>query len=79
MIHLIIIMTRLMERAIERLRAVPEAQQEQVARFLLNELDDQERWAQPKAAQGAGLSCLAEQIVIDDAKGLCEPLDLDSL
>jgi hypothetical protein len=38
-------MTRFMEQAIERLRSVPESKQDQLARFLLCELEEDERWS----------------------------------
>ena len=71
-------MTHLMEKAIERLRAVPESEQEIFARFLLNELEDDERWAASTARQHA-LGRLAERVLASDARGECEPLDPDKL
>ena len=72
-------MTRLMEQAIERLRAVPEPQQEQLARFLLNELEEDNRWADSTAAHADALKRLAENVLADDVRGLCTPLDPDAL
>ncbi|MGD0464287.1 MAG: hypothetical protein ABSB74_17530 [Tepidisphaeraceae bacterium] len=45
-------MTRLREQAIERLRAVPAAQQDEIARFLLAELEEDIRWSQSTAKHG---------------------------
>lgn len=73
------IMTRLMEQAIERLRAVPEGQQDRLARFLLSELDDDVRWNASTATRADALQRLANGVLADDARGLCEPLDPDSL
>lgn len=67
-------MTRLMEQAIERLRAVPDAQQDQIAQFVLNELEDDRRWASSTAAHKDKLLQLAERILADDAAGKCEAL-----
>jgi hypothetical protein len=68
-------MTRLMEQAIERLRAVPETQQDELARFLLSELDEDARWAASTGANLERLRRLGERVLADDARGACEPLD----
>jgi hypothetical protein len=72
-------MTRLMEQAIARLQAVPETQQDPFARFLLNALEEDERWAASTASHVDVLQRLADQILADDARGRCEPLDPDTL
>ena len=72
-------MTHLMEQAIERLRAVPEPQQESVARFVLNELEDDDRWSASTALHADALGRLADRVLADDARGNCAPLDPDKL
>jgi hypothetical protein len=72
-------MTRLLEQAIERLRAVPEAQQDQLASFLLNELEEEERWTQSTAQHEGALGRLIQDVLDDDRLGKCEPLDPDRL
>ena len=72
-------MTRLMEQAIERLRAVPEPQQDELARFVLNELEDDERWTASTAAHVDKLRALSERVRADDARGACGPLDPDAM
>jgi hypothetical protein len=72
-------MTRLMEQAIERLRALPETQQDPLARFLLNELEDDQRWAASTLRHADALGRLADRVLADDARGECEPLDPDKL
>jgi hypothetical protein len=67
-----------MEEAIERLRAVPESQQEQLARFLLNELEEDSRWADSTTAHADVLRRLADDLLADDDRGLCPPLDSDT-
>lgn len=66
-------MTRLMEQAIERLRAVPETEQDRLARFLLNELEEDGRWSRSTIEHEAKLKGLVE--TVDDGRGECEPLD----
>jgi hypothetical protein len=72
-------MTRLMERAIERLRAIPESQQDRVAEFLLQELAEDERWAASTQDHAAKLKGLIENVLADDAAGRCDPLDPERL
>jgi len=72
-------MTRLMEQAIEKLKSVPEAEQDQFAKFLLNELKEDERWANSTAAHESKLKAFIDQVVADDDAGKCEPLDPDLL
>jgi hypothetical protein len=68
-----------MEQAIQRLRSVPETEQDRLAQFLLNELAEDERWAASTAAHAQALEQRVSDILADDARGLCEPLDPDSL
>ena len=72
-------MTRLMEKAIERLRSLPEPQQDGLAQFVLNELEQDERWTASTAAHADALGRLAAKVLSDDAAGTCEPLDTDML
>ncbi|MGA2440006.1 MAG: hypothetical protein ABSH08_03540 [Tepidisphaeraceae bacterium] len=72
-------MTRLMEQAIERLRAIPAAQQDEVARFLIGELEEDIRWSQSTAKHQDKLQGLMDEVLKDDARGACEPLDPDKL
>ena len=72
-------MTRLMEQAIERLRALPEGQQDRLAQFVLHELAEDERWAASTQANGSKLEGLVDRVLKDDVSGRCEPLDPDRL
>jgi hypothetical protein len=68
-----------MEQVIERLRAVPPGEQDELARFLLNELQEEERWSTTSNAHTPQLRRLMDQVLGDDAKGRSEPLDPDKL
>jgi hypothetical protein len=68
-----------MEQAIERLRAVPEAQQDRLAEFLLHELAEDDRWVKTTESHANGLRGLIDRVQRDDAAGRCEPLDPDRL
>jgi hypothetical protein len=62
-------MTRLMEQAIERLRALPGAQQDLLAEFVLHELTEDELWAKTTEQHSAKLKGLVNQVLKDDADG----------
>lgn len=72
-------MTRLMEQAIDRLRAVPEGQQDRLAEFVLHELSEDQRWADSTHAHGDKVKELVRNVLTDDAAGRCEPLDPERL
>lgn len=72
-------MTRRMQQAIERLRAIPENQQDRIAEFLLQELAEDERWADTTHEHAAKLKGLIETVLADDATGPGEPLDTERL
>jgi hypothetical protein len=72
-------MTRLMQQAIEQLRAVPVTQQDQLARFLLNELEEDKRWLASTAANQSKLRMHIDRVLSDDRQGKCKPLQPDRL
>lgn len=72
-------MTKLMEQAIERLKAIPESQQDQLAQFLLSELEEDERWAASANHHLDALGAFTQGILDDSARGACQQLDVDKL
>ena len=72
-------MTKALEQAIERLRQMPEGEQDEMARLLLHEIEEQERWEQSTAAHAEKLGGFIGEILKADDTGLCEPLDPDQL
>ena len=72
-------MTKLMEQAIERVQALPANQQDQLARFLLSELQEDERWTASTTVHDNKIQRLIGDVLADDARGVCEPLDPDKL
>jgi hypothetical protein len=70
-------MTSLMEQAIKRLHAVPPGEQDRVARFLLNELQEDDRWAASTEEHADKLQRLIGDVLADDGRGVCQPLDPD--
>jgi hypothetical protein len=72
-------MTKLMEQAIERLRALPEDQQDSFAGFLLHELESEERWDKLFSTYSPEIQRLADEAQAEYEAGLTEPLDPDKL
>lgn len=72
-------MTRALEQAIERLRQVPEDRQESLARLLIHEIEEDQRWIHSTEAHADQLKELIADVLNADARGECEPLDPDRL
>jgi len=72
-------MTRMLDAAIAKLSTLPAEEQDQVARWLLDELADEEHWARQFGASQATLSKLAAEARADRAVGRDTPLDPDKL
>ena len=72
-------MSTIVEQAIERLRQMPEDRQESLARLVLQEIEEDERWMKSTAASEDKLEQLVEQVLDSDSRGECEPLDPDRL
>jgi hypothetical protein len=58
--------TRLLEKAIEHLRSLPESKQDELALFLLSELDEDSRWSQTTSKYEHELKGLVDQVLSDD-------------
>ena len=72
-------MTDLMQRAIERLRIVPDELQDQFAGFVLHELQEDERWTRSTEVNADELKNLIDDVVDADRRGECGLLDPDRL
>jgi hypothetical protein len=72
-------MTKTLEKAIERLRQLPEDSQEAIAKLLLHEIDEDERWMHSTEAHAGNLKRFVDDILEADRRGECEPLDPDQL
>lgn len=72
-------MTKTLEPAIERLRQMPEDRQDSLARLLLHEIDEDERWMHSTAIHADKLQGLIDAVVEADRRGECETLDPDRL
>lgn len=72
-------MTRRMQQAIDRLRTIPESEQDALADFVLHELANNERWAKTTREHAENVRRLMEDVLRDDAHGRTEPLDPERL
>lgn len=74
-------MNQLLQRAFERASALPQAEQERFARFLLAELESEGRWAELFARPESEdlLDRLAEEALSEHRAGQSRPLSLNDL
>jgi hypothetical protein len=68
-------MTKLLQQAIERLVALPEAEQDAVAARILAELEDDARWEESFAKSQDLLESMAEQALEEHRQGKTLPGD----
>jgi hypothetical protein len=72
-------MTRTLDAAIAKLSTLPAEEQDRVARWLLDELADEEHWARQFGASQDTLSKLAAEARVDRAAGRDSTLDPEKL
>jgi hypothetical protein len=72
-------MTRLMEKAVEALRSLPEEQQDAVADFVLSEIESDRQWAATSLQHANKLRKLADEAREDFRAGRTSELDPERL
>lgn len=72
-------MTQALDAAIAKLATLPPDEQDRVARWLLDELRDEEHWARQFRASQDALSKLAAEARADRAAGRTTELDPEKL
>ena len=72
-------MTTLLENAFEEASKLPETDQNALAKWLLDELHSERRWAAAFAESEDVLEKLADEALEEKRKGKTTPLDLDRL
>ena len=72
-------MTRALDAAIAKLSELPPEEQDRIARWLLDELEDEDLWARQFATSQDALSKLAAEARADRAAGRATELDPDKL
>ena len=58
---------------------MPADRQESIAKLLLHEIEEDERWIRSTAAYSEKLRGLVNEVLESDRRGECEPLDPESL
>ncbi len=69
------VMTKLLEKALERVSALPDDEQDAVARIIIEELDDEARWRGTFAGSQDALGRLADAARAEIARGEVLPFD----
>jgi hypothetical protein len=75
----IITMTTLLANAFEEASKLPESDQDALAKWLLDELHSEKRWAESFAESQDILEKLADEALEEKKQGKTSPLDLDRL
>lgn len=69
----------MLEKALAEISKLPPPRQEEVAAWLLAELEDESRWASSLANSQATLESLADEALEEHRAGLTAPLDPEQL
>ena len=72
-------MSELLERAVEKARSLPDAEQNVIAAIILAELEDETHWKQAFSKSQDALAKLAAEAMEEDRKGETKELDPDLL
>ena len=73
--HIIRIVSRAFDTAIEKMSALPPEEQDRIAQWLLDELLDEERWTEVFSSSQEALSRLADEARDDIKAGRATQLD----
>ena len=72
-------MTELLERAIAKVKALTEEEQDTIAALVLDEIEDEARWDEAFARSQDALARLAEEALEVDRVGRTQVLDPDAM
>jgi predicted amidophosphoribosyltransferase len=72
-------MTKLLEQAIARVMQLPETEQDAIAAFILEELEDEARWDRAFSQSQDMLAKLAAEALAEDRAGKTQELDPETL
>ena len=68
-------MTKLLEKALEKISSLPQEEQDAIASQILAELEDEAAWAERFATHRDKLRRLAEEALAEHHEGKTRPLD----
>jgi len=72
-------MTKLLEQAIAKVMQLPETEQDAIAAFILEELEDEARWDRAFSQSQDMLAKLAAEALAEDQAGKSQELDPETL
>ncbi len=72
-------MTELLEEALAKVARLPDHEQDAFARWLMNEVESEQRWPRAFETSQGRLAELARKALEDDLADRTEPLDPDRL
>ena len=72
-------MTKLLEQAIAKVMQLPETEQDAIAAFILEELEDEARWDRAFSQSQDMLVKLAAEALAEDQAGKSQELDPETL
>jgi hypothetical protein len=72
-------MTRLLERAFKEASKLPEVEQNALAKWVMEELESEGKWAKAFAASEDVLANLADEALAEHKQGRTKPLNLKDL
>ncbi len=72
-------MTRLLEKAFEEVSQLPEIEQNAIARWLMEEVIAEKKWAKLIAESEDALEKMADEALKEHIAGRTEPLSIDNL
>ena len=72
-------MTKLLERAVERVKSLSEREQDVIATLILEELEDEASWDQAFARSQDSIAKLAAEAMREHRDGKTQELDPDKL
>jgi len=72
-------MTKLLERAVKKVKALPKREQDAIAALILDELEDAARWDQALGRSRDALAKLGDEAAAENRNRKTKPLDPDKL
>jgi hypothetical protein len=72
-------MTKLLARALKKMKALPGPEQDAIASLVLEELEDERRWEKAFAKSGRALRRLGEEAAAEHRAKKTKPLDPERL
>ena len=72
-------MTQLLEKAFKKVSALPEIEQNVIAKWLIDELESEQKWEKLFAESEDLLEKLSDEALAEHAQGKTRPLDIDKL